>query len=227
MTTSTATIVDIVPAVVRELAARSFVDARAEFGGPPISTPSPKDARVVLDHTQVGAMSTSLAKVVPHTNPHNPGEDVSITVVRPTGTAGRMPMVVYVQSGDWIIGNFGTHEPLVPVESAGTSTAIVFVNYTPSPAGAALPEETAITETLIDEATEVSPIVGPADRLSPREREVLALVAQGQTNKEIADALFVAPSTIKTHVASLLTKLDASSRAHLATIAARRGLLPD
>ena len=62
--------------------------------------------------------------------------------------------------------------------------------------------------------------------LSPREREVLALVAQGQTNKEIAEVLFVAPSTIKTHVASLLTKLDASTRAHLATIAARRGLLP-
>jgi DNA-binding NarL/FixJ family response regulator len=63
--------------------------------------------------------------------------------------------------------------------------------------------------------------------LSPREREVLALVAQGRSNKEIAETLFVAPSTIKTHVTSLLTKLGADNRAQLATIAAQRELLAD
>jgi DNA-binding CsgD family transcriptional regulator len=57
--------------------------------------------------------------------------------------------------------------------------------------------------------------------LSPREREVLSLVAEGRTNKAIADALSVSPNTIKTHVASLLTKLNADSRVQLATIAAR------
>ena len=67
----------------------------------------------------------------------------------------------------------------------------------------------------------------PDSLLSPREREVLALVAQGRSNKEIAEALFVAPSTVKTHVTSLLTKLDADNRAQLATIAAQRGLLAD
>ncbi len=60
--------------------------------------------------------------------------------------------------------------------------------------------------------------------LSPREREVLALVAAGHTNKAIADLLFVSPNTIKTHVASLLTKLQADSRVQLAAIAARQGL---
>jgi DNA-binding NarL/FixJ family response regulator len=57
------------------------------------------------------------------------------------------------------------------------------------------------------------------DRLSPREREVLALVAQGRTNKAIAEALFVSPNTVKTHVASLLTKLDVDTRAQLAVLA--------
>ena len=57
--------------------------------------------------------------------------------------------------------------------------------------------------------------------LSPREREVLALVAEGRSNKAIADALFVSPNTVKTHVASLLSKLRAESRAQLAAIAAR------
>jgi DNA-binding NarL/FixJ family response regulator len=65
----------------------------------------------------------------------------------------------------------------------------------------------------------------PDSRISPREREVLALVAEGRSNKAIAEVLFVAPSTIKTHVTSLLTKLGADNRAQLATIAARRGLL--
>jgi DNA-binding NarL/FixJ family response regulator len=60
--------------------------------------------------------------------------------------------------------------------------------------------------------------------LSPREREVLALVAEGQTNKDIASALFVSPNTVKTHVTSLLNKLHATTRVQLATIAARQGL---
>jgi DNA-binding NarL/FixJ family response regulator len=60
--------------------------------------------------------------------------------------------------------------------------------------------------------------------LSPREREVLALVAEGQTNKDIASALFVSPNTVKRHVTSLLNKLHASTRVQLATIAARQGL---
>ncbi len=63
------------------------------------------------------------------------------------------------------------------------------------------------------------------DVLTPREREVLALVAEGRSNKAIAEALFVSPNTIKTHVASLLHKLHADTRVQLAALAAR-GALP-
>ena len=63
-----------------------------------------------------------------------------------------------------------------------------------------------------------------ADRLSAREREVLVLVAEGRTNKAIAEALFVSPNTIKTHITSLLHKLQADTRVQLATIATTRGL---
>jgi DNA-binding NarL/FixJ family response regulator len=61
-----------------------------------------------------------------------------------------------------------------------------------------------------------------ADALSPREKEVLALVAEGRSNKAIAEALYVSPNTVKTHVASLLNKLNVESRVQLAAIAARR-----
>lgn len=63
------------------------------------------------------------------------------------------------------------------------------------------------------------------DVVSPREREVLALVAEGRSNAAIAEALYVSPNTIKTHVASLLGKLQAVNRAELAAIAARQGVI--
>ncbi len=61
--------------------------------------------------------------------------------------------------------------------------------------------------------------------LSPREREVLALVAEGRSNKAIAEELFVSPNTVKSHVASLLSKLHAETRVQLAVIAARQAVL--
>jgi DNA-binding CsgD family transcriptional regulator len=70
-----------------------------------------------------------------------------------------------------------------------------------------------------------TPVRRAGGLISPREHEVLVLLAEGRTNKAIADALFVAPSTIKTHVTSLLTKLDAENRAHLAAIAAQQQFL--
>ncbi len=64
------------------------------------------------------------------------------------------------------------------------------------------------------------------DRLSAREREVLLLVAEGHSNKAIAETLYVSPNTVKTHVASLLNKLDADNRAQLAAIATTHGVHP-
>jgi DNA-binding CsgD family transcriptional regulator len=60
--------------------------------------------------------------------------------------------------------------------------------------------------------------------LSQREREVLMEVAKGRTNKAIADALYVSPNTVKTHVASLLRKLNVETRAQLAAIAVQQGI---
>jgi DNA-binding NarL/FixJ family response regulator len=61
--------------------------------------------------------------------------------------------------------------------------------------------------------------------LTEREREVLALVARGMTNDEIADALSVSPATAKTHVSRVMGKLDARDRAQLVVIAYESGLV--
>jgi DNA-binding NarL/FixJ family response regulator len=60
--------------------------------------------------------------------------------------------------------------------------------------------------------------------LTERECEVLRLVAAGMSNGEIADHLCISPATAKTHVAHLLTKLDARDRVQLVIIAYQAGL---
>jgi DNA-binding NarL/FixJ family response regulator len=62
--------------------------------------------------------------------------------------------------------------------------------------------------------------------LTERECEVLHLVAAGMSNGEIADHLYISPATAKTHVAHLLTKLDARDRVQLVIIAYQAGLAP-
>jgi DNA-binding NarL/FixJ family response regulator len=61
--------------------------------------------------------------------------------------------------------------------------------------------------------------------LSAREREVLRLVAEGQSNKQIARTLGIAERTAKFHVTSLFQKLGADNRAQVVALAAHRGLL--
>jgi DNA-binding CsgD family transcriptional regulator len=63
--------------------------------------------------------------------------------------------------------------------------------------------------------------------LTPREAEVLALVAEGLTNRQIGDRLFISVKTASVHVSRVLAKLGAATRGEAAAIARRRGLLRD
>lgn len=70
----------------------------------------------------------------------------------------------------------------------------------------------------------VRPQASPLEPLTEREREVLMLLAQGATNKEIAERLVLTEGTVKNHVSSLLGKLQAENRTQAADIARRYGL---
>ena len=64
---------------------------------------------------------------------------------------------------------------------------------------------------------------GPLARLTPREREVLDLLAEGATNRAIAEALFISGKTASVHVSNVLAKLGVPNRGAAAAMARRLG----
>jgi len=62
--------------------------------------------------------------------------------------------------------------------------------------------------------------------VTPRELEILTLIAQGLSNREIAEKLFVSENTVKTHSANLFSKLNARRRTQAVQIAKEAGVLP-
>jgi two-component system response regulator NreC len=68
-------------------------------------------------------------------------------------------------------------------------------------------------------------IVDRYDALSEREREVFQLIAEGHSNKEIADVLSISPATVETHRAHIFQKLDLHNTAEVVLYAVRRGVI--
>jgi DNA-binding NarL/FixJ family response regulator len=86
----------------------------------------------------------------------------------------------------------------------------------------------AIARTMLDEYRRQVADKGGSNRydiLSEREREIFQLIAEAKTNKEIAALLHVSPSTVETHRAHIMEKLDLHSAAEIVLYAVRRGVI--
>jgi DNA-binding NarL/FixJ family response regulator len=136
-----------------------------------------------------------------------------------------------------VLTTFDTDEHVVEALRAGAS-GFLLKDVTPTDfvaairivaGGEALIAPT-VTRRLLERFVQLTPS-SDADRdrlvgqLTEREREVLTLVAQGLSNREIADRLVLAEPTVKTHVSHLLLKLDLRDRAQLVVLAYEAGIV--
>ncbi len=84
----------------------------------------------------------------------------------------------------------------------------------------------AVTDTVLRWMRDVplGPVAGPLRGLSEQERNILPLIADGKTNRQIAAALYLSEHTVKTYVSNILRKLKLTRRVEAATFMARHGL---
>ncbi len=101
------------------------------------------------------------------------------------------------------------------------SAAAGIVQFTPNAAATLLQT----TQTIAPGDPGRLAVSSPLDDLSPREREVLILLAKGATNREIGTELHLSTGTVKNHVSSILRRLDLTDRTQAAVLATKHGLL--
>jgi NarL family two-component system response regulator LiaR len=134
-----------------------------------------------------------------------------------------------------VLTSFADDEKVVPAIKAG-ATGYLLKDVSPGDLANAIRAVHAgethlhpdITKKLVDQLA--SPRSDPRptpDELTPRELEVLRLIAQGKSNREIARALAISDKTVKTHVSNILSKLHLADRTQAAIFAHRHGVAPE
>jgi len=132
-----------------------------------------------------------------------------------------LPLVLLHDSADFWDGGGNVKAVLPPHATSGEVAAALI---------AAANGFTVLTaeqaETMLNAAFPHAPDDGLIEHLTPRELEVLRMMGSGSSNKEIAEELHISENTVKFHVASILGKLDASSRTEAVARGLRTGLIP-
>jgi DNA-binding NarL/FixJ family response regulator len=137
---------------------------------------------------------------------------------------GLPPMVVLVDGSSAVVGDWLT-DGLTVIPSDAPGEAIAAAAWAAA-SGLVATSRTMLTNALrFVPASQFGVLAAGLGPLTAREDQVLAKLAQGLTNGQIADALHISTHTAKFHVAQIIAKLDASSRAHVVAKALRAGLV--
>jgi acetyl esterase len=116
--------------IVLEPSAQGIVDATSTH--PFLYEIEPAQARKVLDDLQAAPIEKLPVEEEWITVPAAVG-DVPVRIVKPVGSSGPLPVIVYMHGGGWILGNAGTHDRLVRELAVGARAALLFVEYPNSP----------------------------------------------------------------------------------------------
>jgi len=107
--------------------------ARAADSGTPLYTLSYEDARNVLAMVQKDRLPSPPVTIEDAVWNVGPTGSVRVRIVRPDGTTGALPVIVYTHGGGWVMGDRNTHDHLIRQLSAQAQAAVVFVEYDNAP----------------------------------------------------------------------------------------------
>ncbi len=146
-----------------------------------------------------------------------------VDVIRRLRAAGERPWVV-------VLTSFAGHDQVVEAVRAGAA-GYLLKDVPPSELEAAIrlvhqggvQLDPSVVGSLMAEVAGAAPPPG-LDELTARERQVLTLLAEGRSNRDLAAQLYVSEKTVKTHVSSILAKLRLTDRTQAALFAVRHGL---
>lgn len=112
---------------------QAFLQALEAGGGKPLETLSPQDARAVLVGAQASVKVDLSGVSVSEKTIQTGGQSIPLTIVRPEGVKGELPVFMFFHGGGWVLGDYPTHARLIRDLVVNSGAVAVYVGYTPSP----------------------------------------------------------------------------------------------
>ncbi|SIS07136.1 Acetyl esterase/lipase [Aquipseudomonas alcaligenes] len=112
---------------------QAFLQALEAGGGQPLESLSPQDARAVLVGAQASVNVDLSGVSVSEKTIQAGGQSIPLTIVRPEGVQGELPVFMFFHGGGWVLGDYPTHARLIRDLVVNSGAVAVYVGYTPSP----------------------------------------------------------------------------------------------
>jgi len=112
---------------------KAFLNVLNAGTGKPMEQLTPAAARAVLTGAQSSVKVDLSGVETTEKTIKADGKDLKLTIVRPAGDKGKLPVFMFFHGGGWVLGDFPTHQRLVRDLVVNSGAVAVFVNYTPSP----------------------------------------------------------------------------------------------
>lgn len=185
---------------VLESAAQQFADDNAK---PPfLSDLGPEKGRETVDEVQSGDIFKPDVDLEDKSIPGGPKGDISLRILRPKGTNGPLPVLLYIHGAGWVFGNAHTHDRLIRELAVGAEVAVVFPNYSLSPENkypVAIEEIYATLEWILAqgeaEGFDTSKLYVGGDSVGGNMTAAITLMAKERGGPQIAKQLLFYPVT--------------------------------
>ncbi|WP_220815460.1 alpha/beta hydrolase [Pseudomonas paralcaligenes] len=112
---------------------QAFLQALEAGGGKPLESLNPQDARAVLVGAQASVEVDLSGVSVSEKTIEASGQSIPLTIVRPEGVKGDLPVFMFFHGGGWVLGDYPTHARLIRDLVVNSGAVAVYVGYTPSP----------------------------------------------------------------------------------------------